>query len=74
MSSVFKFYEKSSNKHLPGEGSGESLSVQDKDNKKFKELAKIENWRRVLSDFWVNEPITPLEIDDLEWATPEHFY
>ena len=69
--SKFKFYEKSSDNKKPSEGSGEELSNQDKNNKKFKELPEIENWRQILSDFW--DKGEPTYIDGHKWRT-QHFY
>lgn len=63
---VFVFYSKSSNKNLPGKGTGES---GDPDN--YKELLEIDkNWRRVLSNFYQGE----FTADGLKWATAEHYY
>ena len=64
---VFQFYSRSSDA-APGKGSGEKIS----NNKisEFKELAQIDNWRKMLSNF----AIARFECDGKEWLTVEHFY
>ena len=64
---VFQFYSKSSDAK-PGKGSGEKIPVGRE--KEFKELSKIENWRKMLSNF----AIASFECDGKEWLTVEHFY
>ena len=73
---IFQFYAKSVNKP-PGKGSGEEIP-----NEKlieFKELASIPNWRKKLSNFWVDtneetKQINPIVIDNHKWASVEHYY
>ena len=64
---VFMFYSKSQNKP-PGKGAGEKIPAEDVD--KFAKLAAIKNWRRVLSNFYID----PFEKDGKTWNTVEHLY
>ena len=64
---VFQFYSRSQNK-LPGKGAGEKISPESEN--KFAELRKIKNWRKVLSNFYI-EPFTS---DNLTWNSVEHLY
>jgi predicted NAD-dependent protein-ADP-ribosyltransferase YbiA (DUF1768 family) len=68
---ILQFYSKSNDKPFPGKGTGEKInSKSPQELLRFKELANIPEWRRKLSDFWVQ----PFTLDDHHWATVEHYY
>ena len=64
---IFQFYSKSADK-APGKGAGERIPEADK--YKYKELQKIPNWRKILSNF----AVTPFELDGHRWKGVEWFY
>ena len=77
---VFYFHSGSANKK-PGKATGKSIheKIKDEDVPKFKELEKIKDWRKILSNMHTNEPVdgkvAPLfELDGLKWASVEHYY
>jgi predicted NAD-dependent protein-ADP-ribosyltransferase YbiA (DUF1768 family) len=68
------FHSKSSSA-LPGKGTSEKLSDKSK-LKEFSELAAIPQWRRKLSDEWINPdnmPIEQFKLDNHTWASVEHY-
>jgi predicted NAD-dependent protein-ADP-ribosyltransferase YbiA (DUF1768 family) len=63
----FRFYINSANKK-PGKGAGET--IRPADISQFTVLASISDWRRRLSDSWIQSFV----IDNHKWASVEHYY
>lgn len=66
---IFKFYESSNDKPLPGKGSGETIAIDKV--KDYAELAKIKSWRKKLSNFWTE---APFKLEGYTWTSVEHYY
>ena len=65
---LFRFYSRSASKPKPGKGKGERLGAEGGGS--YTELAKIQDWRKMLSNFWA----APFTLDGKRWNSVEHYY
>jgi len=68
---VLAFYERSNKNLLPGKGPGETIPPDRM--KDFTRLARIPNWRQMLTRKWVDTK-HPITLDNHKWASVEHYY
>ena len=64
---TFVFYSKSIDKP-PGKGAGEKIAPEDEG--KYDVLSKIKDWRKKLSNFWIQ----PFDLEGKRWQSAEHYY
>ena len=64
---VFQYYDKSSNKPIPGKGPGEKIPLNKV--KDYSNLKSILNWRKQLSNSYEKE----FELDEKKWLSVNHF-
>lgn len=69
MEDRFIFYSKSAN-NKPGKNKGIGWSEYVKDENKYKKLERINDWRKMFSNFY----ISPFELDGRKWNSVEHFF
>jgi ribA/ribD-fused uncharacterized protein len=62
------YYYKSADKPLPGKGAGEKMPADQAIE--FAELGKILQWRKKLSNFWIQ----PFMLDEHKWSSVEHYF
>jgi predicted NAD-dependent protein-ADP-ribosyltransferase YbiA (DUF1768 family) len=69
MKDKFVFYSKSPDKK-PGDYKGSDWSEYVKDPKQYSDLEKINDWRKMFSNFYES----PFRLDDRQWNSVEHFF
>ena len=65
----FMFFSRSADK-VPGRGVHEHLSKRDCLDDAFRKLAKVKDWRKKLSNFYISS----FKLDGFTWNSVEHFY
>lgn len=68
MKDRFVFYSRSADKK-PGQYKGSGWSEHAQNKEIYKELSKIRDWRKQLSNMY----ICPFRLDNQEWNSVEHF-
>lgn len=66
---IFQFYSKSKDVK-PGFGAGEYLNPSDEST--YEELGKIKDWRKILSNFYMDDK--SFKLDGYHWNSVEHYY
>jgi predicted NAD-dependent protein-ADP-ribosyltransferase YbiA (DUF1768 family) len=69
MKDMFVFYSKSTD-GKPGKNKGVGWTEYIEDESMYKDLEKIKEWRKTLSNFYES----PFILDDKEWNTVEHYF
>ena len=65
MADKLYYFARSADK-LPGQGPNEFVSNPNK----YAQLARVSNWRHILSNFWV----APFEVNGYRWNSVEHMF
>jgi hypothetical protein len=76
---ILLFYSLSNNKPYPGQGVRENITEEVLISKRYHELFNTPNWRRILSNFYIDKDsdtgeISPIIVDGFQFATTEHYY
>lgn len=76
---ILLFYSLSNNKPYPGQGVRENIKEEVLITKRYHDLFNTPNWRRILSNFYIDKntetgEIIPIVVDGFQFATAEHYY